>query len=93
MPELSFVDRALRFINRRSTAYRTTFTGVGPSRVVMADLARFCRASKSTAHPDPYMAARFDGRREVWLRIREHLDLTQEELYRLYAGAEKDPGG
>ncbi len=89
----SFLDRAKRFLNWRSLAYRRVFDAENSSdaRVVLTDLARFCRADKSTAHPEPAMAARLDGRREVWLRIQEHLHLTTAELYRLYNG-QKDPG-
>lgn len=93
MPLLAdFAERAARFINRRATAYRTTFTGIGPSRVVLEDLSKFCRANESTFHPDSHVAARLDGRREVWLRVMQHLNLTQEELFRLYSGAQKNSG-
>lgn len=78
-------DKVVQFLARRARAYQLTFNGVGASKVVLADLARFCRASQSTAHRDPYMAARFDGRREVWLRISEHLHLPPEELFKLYS--------
>jgi hypothetical protein len=51
---------------------------------VLKDLARFCRAHRSTAHPDPHAAAKMDGRREVWLRIQEHLQLSEPQLWELY---------
>jgi len=55
-------------------------------QTVLVDLQRFCRANTSTAHPDPYMAARLDGRREVWLRLQQHLRLDDETLWKLYGG-------
>lgn len=58
-----------------------------PAQRVLADLARFCRAHASTAHPDPYVAARLDGRREVWLRLQHHLQLDNDALWRLYDGS------
>lgn len=51
---------------------------------VLADLAKFCRAHKSTHHADPRESARLDGRREVWLRIEHHLKLTSEQFWSLY---------
>lgn len=90
--ENSLIERAKRFLTWRASAYRRVFNIESQdARTVMTDLARFCRADKSTGHPDPYAAARLDGRREVWLRIQEHLNLTTPELYRLYSG-QKDPG-
>lgn len=56
-------------------------------RIILADLARFCRAHRSTAHVDPQVSARLDGRREVWLRIAHHLNLDSETLWQLYDGA------
>lgn len=75
------------FLNRRKQAYQLTFQLHQPANViVMDDLARFCRANESTGHADPYIAARLDGRREVWLRIQQHLHLTEEQLMQLYSG-------
>lgn len=76
---------ALDFLVSRAGAYRRTFDPASrDARVVLADLARFCRATQSTAHPDSSMADQLEGRRQVWLRISEHLNLTTEELYDLY---------
>lgn len=69
----------------RRSNYSQVFRGVA-SEIVLADLARFCRAHESTAHPDPYAAARLDGRREVWLRIQQHLNLSPDQLWALYTG-------
>jgi hypothetical protein len=56
---------------------------------VLADLAKFCRAHQSTFHPDTHVAARLDGRREVWLRITQHLNLTTDDLYKTASGAKE----
>jgi len=86
-------EAAKRFLTARAGAYSRTFNLESVDvQVVLADLAKFCRAHQSTAHPDPHMAARLDGRREAWLRIAEHLHLTTEELYHLYAERNKKPG-
>ena len=73
---------AKRFLSTRRTAYVRTFRNPA-AEPVLADLARFCRAAASTGHPDPYMAARIDGRREVYLRIAQHINLSDDELWQL----------
>jgi hypothetical protein len=64
-------------------AYRTTFKGP-VAKTVLKDLAFFCRAHESTHETDPRDAAKLDGRREVWLRIQQYLQLTDEQLWDLY---------
>lgn len=76
-------DRALGLIARRRTCYVSTFKGPLADEV-LADLAKFCRATQSTFHPDSRIHTLMEGRREVWLRISQHLNLTDEELLRLY---------
>lgn len=67
----------------RQRSYRTVFDSP-QGREVLADLARFCRAHESTFHPDPRVAAQLDGRREVWLRLQQHLEMDSEALWSLY---------
>lgn len=50
---------------------------------VLADLATFCRAAEPTYSPDARLHALLEGRREVWLRIQNHLQLSPDELYAL----------
>lgn len=75
------------FLGRRRTAYvavfgqKTLFT-----EEVLVDLARFCRAHRSTFHADPRVHALMEGRREVFLRILDHLKLSEEDLWKLYSG-------
>lgn len=81
LSELAVKARSL--LQGRATAYKLTFNGQAAD-AVLRDLARFCRAHKSTYHPDPHLSAKLDGRREVWLRIANHLNLSEEQLWDLY---------
>ena len=76
------VEALRAFLFRRRQAYISTFSGEVP-KVVLADLARFCRANESTAHPNPDMWKQLEGRRQVWLRIQQHLQLTEDEIWDL----------
>jgi hypothetical protein len=81
---LSF-ERAYSFLWRRAMAYRRIFLNHGfDTTDVLADLAKFCRAHESTFHPTSAISDRLDGRREVWLRIQQHLNLSNDELWKLY---------
>jgi len=80
---------AKRFLEGRAGSYRRRLSPANTDAAdLLADLAKFCRAHDSTAHADPYMAARIDGRREVWLRIQNHLRLTDDQLWMLYGGTQ-----
>lgn len=72
-------------LGARRHAYRTVFKGPY-SEVVLKDLARFCRAHESTFIADPRAHALAEGRREVWLRLQNHLQLTPDQLWTLYSG-------
>ncbi len=79
---------AKQYLAERRTAYVRTFnTPAGEE--VMRDLAKFCRAYESTFHPDPRVHAVLEGRREVWLRLIEHLRLSDDDLWRIYASQPK----
>ncbi len=83
------LERARAFLFGRRDAFRRTFhLDNADNRVVLEDLARFCRAHASTGHLDSHIAARLDGRREVWLRIQQHVNLTDEQLWKLYSKGE-----
>jgi hypothetical protein len=69
----------------RQQAYRRVFTGISGEKV-LHDLSKFCRADSSTFHENPHLASKLDGRREVWLRIQKHLNMTEEELWRTFSG-------
>ena len=83
-----WLDKLRVALGDRRYAYQTTFKGP-PAQAVLKDLARFCRAHESTFHADPRAHAMAEGRREVWLRIQSHLNLTTDELWELYSGMPK----
>lgn len=68
---------------RRKQAYSIVFgSRAVPSErdVVWDDLAKFCRDRDSCFHPDARIHAVIEGRREVFLRIRDYVELTVEQL-------------
>lgn len=70
---------------KRKIAYCQTFDLEGPhARRVLQDLAKFCRATETTFASDDRISNVLEGRREVWLRIQNHLQLTPDELYDLH---------
>ena len=78
-------ETAREFLRNRASAYHRIFLGHGTDTdTVLHDLAKFCRAHESTFHPDHAISDRLDGRREVWLRIQQHLQLTDDQLWALY---------
>lgn len=83
-----------KLLLRKRQAYRLTFLVDGnPSiqaKIVLADLAKFCRATSPTTivslisgEVDPLASAQADGRREVWLRISQNLNISDADLYRI----------
>jgi hypothetical protein len=78
-------DALKRVLGERQYAYRATFKGP-LAQVVLKDLARFCHAHRSTFHENDRAQSMLDGRREVWLRIAHHLQLSPAELWQLYDG-------
>lgn len=79
------LDKLKLFLQGRQKAYQQTFNNpVG--KQVLEDLSTFCRATKSTFHKDARASALLEGRKEVWLRIQEHLEIDSEELFKLYNG-------
>lgn len=84
-----WLDKLRIALGERRYAYRKTFDGP-LAEVVLKDLARFCRAHESTFHADPRAHAVAEGRREVWLRIANHLNLTPDQLWQLYSGRPAD---
>ena len=72
-------------LNARKRAYFSVFANA-IGQEVLQDLAKFCRACESCYHNDPRLHAALEGRREVFLRIAQHLHLTTDELFALYRG-------
>lgn len=83
------IERIKDFLRTRRIAYQRTFLVDGElapfAEQVLQDLARFCRANETTFHKDPRAHAVLEGRREVWLRIQNHLNLTDQQLYHLHS--------
>lgn len=78
------------FLRRRKVDYQLAFKSPA-GQSVLVDLAKFCRADQSCFHEDPRLHAVLEGRREVFLRIQQHLNLTPEQLYAIYAGHQFNP--
>ncbi len=75
----------LAVLTERKTAYQRAF-GEAAGQAVLADLMPFCRARETCVVPgDRDRTYVLEGRREVYLRIRDHLDLTPEQLLELYS--------
>lgn len=89
-PAVEAVGRTLDFLRRRKRSYQLAFGSVEGQNVLI-DLARFCRANESCYDPDPRIHAALEGRREVWLRIQQHLNLPSEQLYAIYTGKNFNP--
>lgn len=75
------IGAVIEFLRDRKRAYQLTFELMQPAnQIVLGDLARFCCACRTTK------TEREAGRREAWLRIQNHLHLTEEQLFALYSG-------
>ena len=73
------------FLSKRKFAYQRVFSLDNVyTEQVLKDLAKFCRADKSCFHSDPRLHAVMEGRREVWLRIQQHLKLPDAILWEIY---------
>lgn len=77
------IAKAKDYLFARQQAYRQVFNPESVfAREVLKDLAKFCRAHDSAFHADPRAHAALEGRREVWLRIEQHLKLSPDELWK-----------
>ena len=74
-------------LSERKKAYQLTFCAPPGKMFVLPDLVEFCRASEpSPLESDLFIQGRAAGRRDVFLRIQQHLNLTEDELFCLYSG-------
>jgi len=82
------LEAAIAFLTGRKSAYMKVFSYSDlASRMVLRDLYIFCRANESCMVPgDDHRTFMLEGRREVWLRIQQHIGLSPEELLDLYNG-------
>lgn len=85
MSENENVKKAKDTLQNRRLAYANVFNPENVFlKVVLEDLAKFCRANETTFHDDPRVHAALEGRREVWLRIQEHLKIDLDTLWKIY---------
>ena len=78
--------RRFDFMRLRKQSYQLTFSSPAGQRVLM-DFARFCRANETCVIPgDHDRTLVLEGRREVWLRLQNHLGFTAEQLMSIYDG-------
>jgi len=83
----TLADRARwlrRMLSRRRAAY-AAFRSSPDGRVIVADLAAFCRYRRSTFDPDqpPEAMRHLEGRREVFLRLIAYGDISEHDIDRI----------
>lgn len=70
-------------LDQRRRAYQTVFGGER-GKEVLQDLVIFCGSKRSSFSSDALEMAFREGRREVWLRIEQHLNLTDDDIWNLF---------
>ena len=83
------VQQAKDFIFARQRAYYLTFGEGEHVKIVLDDLRKFCRDGESTFHEDPRKHALLEGRREVFLRIKDHLEMKSQDFWDKYGEGKK----
>lgn len=77
----------MRHLEERKRSYQLVFSQTNlAAQAVLKDLARVCRANQTCFDPDPRTHAFNEGKRAMWLRIQQHLNLPETVLYDLYGG-------
>ncbi len=77
------VEASKTYLKSRQTAYQQTFLAESSAvKAVLKDLEKFCRANETTFNADPRLHALLEGRREVYLRIKNHLEMSFDSLWR-----------
>lgn len=71
-----------RQLEARQRAYRALFGNADADAIalVMEDLKHFCRGERSAFHVDERVHCLITGRQEVYARIKQHLELTLDQL-------------
>jgi len=81
------VHNTLALLHWRRNAYRLTFGQHNASAtVVLTDLAKFCHWGATPFAPDQRLTDVMIGRQQVMLRIKQHLGLSDEQLFAIYNG-------
>ena len=82
--DLSALEQEKQFLFDRQRNYLTVFNPEAPTtKEVLDDLMQFCMADQSTFNVDGRIQAMYEGRRQVWLRIQQHLQLDSQSLWEL----------
>lgn len=77
-------DEALKIFADTKRAYQLAFNSPA-GEAVLIDIAPFCRAKETCVVPgDRDKTYVLEGRRETYLRIKDYLDLTAEQLCEKY---------
>ena len=78
-------EKARQFVSSRALAYRRTFPLTSPdARIVLGDLARFAHAHETPFRKDQRATDVLIGRQEMFLRIQQHLQMTDKELWEFF---------
>lgn len=72
--------RALNVARHVQRLFKPGGTLSRDAEIVLADLREFTFARASTFSSDPYIAARNAGRRDVFLRLQNYLQLDEDEV-------------
>jgi hypothetical protein len=83
MSLLHRIRNTFDFLRDRKRAYQLVFRSPSGA-IVLRDMAAFCRATSPPWGTSPEDTARYVGRNEVWHRIMQHLNLSEDELFQLY---------
>ena len=78
-------------LSKKARAYKSLFLGEGGkpnenAKIVLEDLMKFCHVNEtclmisSQGTVDPLATVHAEGRREVFLRLNEFLNITQQQL-------------
>lgn len=87
-------DQLLMVLTDRKRAYQLVFGESPASLAVLDDLTVFCRGRETCLIPgDHDRTYALLGRNEVFHRIRDHLELSPEELLAKYARPAKGAHG
>lgn len=77
-------EEAVRVFTDCKRAYQLAF-GTSAGEAVLRDLAPFCRAKETCMVPGKAdLTNVLEGRREVFLRIQDYLELSVDELIKKY---------
>lgn len=83
--------KAKEKLSARQRAYNFTFDKDKEEiNTVLEDLKNFCRAETTAFHPDERVHCLLEGRREVYLRIKQHLELDIDDLFIQLGGREDE---